>query len=128
MLAIAVLAFGLLSTLLLHELGHALAAVALGGRVVRVRFAGLGAKVEADLPSVAAQRRFLCAGAGANVGVAAVLAGLAFVDGWSTLWAVSGMHLLFATFALVPAGSNDGARLRALRASAPGADHDHGVR
>lgn len=112
------LALGLATALLLHELGHVVAALVLGGRVERVRWSGLGARVVAELPSRRAQALFLLAGAGANLVVAAAALALAFAARSSTMAGAmglfAGMHLLHALFALLPVGESDGARLRAL--------------
>lgn len=109
------LVLGLASALALHELGHVLAALWFGGRVERVRWRGLEAQVLAELPSRRGQVAFLLAGSLANLLVAGVFGALAIAVGSSTMALVmgliAGMHLLHAAFALVPSGTNDGARL-----------------
>ncbi|MBI1945218.1 MAG: hypothetical protein HYS27_05955 [Deltaproteobacteria bacterium] len=117
-LIVGALALGLASVLLLHEAGHAFAAVVCGGRIEQVVWRGLGARVVATLPSRRAQLAFLLAGSLANVAAGLGLGALAFAAGSSTMATVmgliAGMHLLHAAFALVPSGTTDGARLRAL--------------
>lgn len=117
-LLLCALVVGLASALAVHELGHALAALLAGGRVERVEWRGLGARVVAELPTARAQRAFLLAGSLANLLLAAAVGALAFTARSSTMAVamglIAGMHLLHATFALVPSGTNDGARLRAL--------------
>lgn len=129
------LVLGLASALLLHELGHVLAARLLGGRVLRVRWRGLAARVEAELPHRRAQGLFLLAGAGANLVVAALGLSLAIVARSSTMASAmglfAGMHLLHALLALLPVGRSDGARLQELaRARREGERNqpDHGTR
>jgi membrane-associated protease RseP (regulator of RpoE activity) len=108
---------GLVSALVAHEIGHVTAARMVGGRVERVEWSGLGARVTADVPAGWQQATFLLAGAGANVVVAVATAALAFGAGSSTMGVgvglVAGMHALHALFALVPSGTSDGARLLA---------------
>lgn len=112
------LVLGLASALALHELGHVLVALLFGGRVERVRWRGLSAQVLASLPSRRAQVAFLLAGSAMNLLVAGAAGALAFAVGSSTMalamGLIAGMHLLHAAFALVPSGTNDGARLRQL--------------
>lgn len=116
---------GLASALVVHELGHVVAAALTGGRVLGVHWRWLSAQVDADLPTPRAQVAFLLAGAGANVVVALAALALAFAVGSRTMSVVmglaAGMHLLHALFALVPSGTSDGARLRqVLRAQRDG--------
>ena len=109
---------GLVSALVLHELGHALAAGLFGGRIERMQWRGLGARVIADLPGRRAQVAFLLAGAGANALAAGLTCALAIGAGSSTMMAamalVSGIQSLHAALSLVPSGTNDGARLLAM--------------
>lgn len=117
-LLLGALVLGLVSALALHEAAHVLAAVVCGGRVERVAWRGLGARVVAELPSRPAQLAFLLAGAGANLATALAVGALAFAVGSSTMAVamtlIAGMHLVHAAFALVPSGTNDGARVLAL--------------
>ncbi|OGQ09751.1 MAG: hypothetical protein A2138_11135 [Deltaproteobacteria bacterium RBG_16_71_12] len=117
-LLLGALVGGLVSALVLHELGHALAALLVGGRVVRVVWRGLGAHVVAEVPTARAQRAFLLAGSLVNLLAVVLVGALAFTVRSSTMAMamalIAGMHLLHAAFALVPSGTNDGARVRAL--------------
>ncbi|MCC7075407.1 MAG: hypothetical protein IT383_29110 [Deltaproteobacteria bacterium] len=121
-LAAAILA-GLASVLLVHELGHVVAALLCGGRVERVQWRGLSARVIAELPDQRAQLLFFLAGALATASCALLLGALAFVVESPTMalvmGLVAGMHLAHAAFALWPSGESDGARLRALLCGEP---------
>ena len=99
---------GGVSALAVHEGGHALAALAAGGRVTSLVCRGLHAAVHAQVP---AEHRalFFAAGVAANV-VCAAFFGLG-----PGLWrVVAGIHLLHAAFALWPERGSDGAQLLEL--------------
>jgi len=95
--------------LIVHELGHVLAAGALGGERFRVVVAWPALRVEADLPEGrGASLSFLAAGALANLGGAAALYG---TSEKMALPAV--LQIVVALLALAPIGTSDGARILA---------------
>jgi hypothetical protein len=100
-------AAGFVAALLVHELGHVLAAGALGGHDFRLTRIWPVVRVEAELPPGAGhQAVFLASGAIANVGAAGALVG------WGGPFAVAGcLQVIFAVVALLPIGESDGARL-----------------
>jgi len=98
-----------IAALLVHELGHLLAAGALGGSNLRLRFGWPALRVEATLPEQPGFLVvFLAAGAIANLGAAAALWGFAGVFRIAAL-----VQLAMAAAALLPVGTSDGARLLA---------------
>ncbi len=111
------LVVGVVVAVAVHEAGHAAAARMVGATAVRVRWGWPAARVEADLPPGRGREAlFLLAGAVANVVVAVVAVAL---GGPGVV--VGAVSAAFALVTLVPQGTSDGARLRALvRASAPG--------
>lgn len=106
---------GAVAGLAVHELGHLLAAGALGGRRLRLRFAWPVLRLEADLPDgPGVALSFLLAGALANLGAAGALWGLQRAERpWLGLAAAT--QVLVAVVSLVPIGESDGQRLLALR-------------
>jgi hypothetical protein len=108
-LAVAVVV-GLIAALIVHELGHVLAAGALGGHGFRVTRIWPAVRIEAELPPGRGHEVvFLLGGAIANLGAAGALVG------FGGTFAVAGaLQVLFAVVALVPIGDGDGARLRRL--------------
>jgi membrane-associated protease RseP (regulator of RpoE activity) len=96
--------------LLLHEIGHLMAAGALGGEGFRVVRAWPTIRVEATLPDGRHfEAVFLLAGAIANVGAAAAL-----WNASSTFALAAVLQLVVGALALLPVGESDGARLLAL--------------
>jgi len=104
--ALATLA-GIVAALIVHELGHVLAAGALGGHGFRLTRIWPAVRVEAVLPpGTGHEAVFLAGGVIANLGAAGALVGFGGV------FAVAGaLQLLFAVVALLPVGDSDGARL-----------------
>lgn len=103
------LAIGLssLAGLVVHELGHVLAAGALGARDLRFRLGWPALQLEATLPDLpGASFVFVVAGVLANVGAAGALWGF---HGLFRLAAL--VQLLVAASALLPVGTSDGAKL-----------------
>jgi hypothetical protein len=99
-----------LAGLVVHELGHVLAAGALGARDLRFRLGWPALQLEATLPDLpGAQLVFVAAGALANVGAAGALWGF---HGVFRLAAV--VQLVVAASALLPVGTSDGAKLLAM--------------
>lgn len=99
-----------LAGLVVHELGHVLAAGALGARNLRFRVGWPALQLEATLPDLpGASLVFVVAGALANLGAAGALWGFA---GWFRLAAL--VQLLVAASAMLPVGTSDGAQLLAL--------------
>lgn len=97
-----------IAALLVHELGHLLAAGALGGTDLRLRLGWPALHVEATLPDQPGFLVvFLAAGAIANLGAAAALWGFGGVFKLAAL-----VQLAMAAAALLPVGTSDGARLR----------------
>lgn len=118
---VAVLVAGVVGAFVIHELGHVLAAGALGGERFRLTKVWPVIRVEATLPAGAAnEAAFLAAGALANLGGAAALfnAGRAF-------HLAAALQLVVAVLALIPTGTSDGARLWRLWRGPP-ADRDQG--
>ena len=105
-----VVAGGIAGAIVVHELGHVLAAGALGGEGFRLTRVWPVVRVEASLPpGDGPEAAFLAAGALANLGGAAALAGA------GALFAIPALlQVLMALLALVPIGTSDGARLRHL--------------
>ena len=105
----AVVVGGGVAGLVVHELGHLLAAGALGGTNLRLRFGWPALQVEATLPKQpGALVVFLLAGAFANAGAAAAL--------WSfgSLFRLAALlQIAVAVLALLPIGTSDGASLLA---------------
>ena len=95
------------AAVVVHELGHLLAAGAFGASKLRLRAGWPAVRVEADLPDEpGAVVVFLTAGAVANVGAAAAL------WGFGGLFALAAIfQLLMAASALLPVGNSDGAQL-----------------
>jgi hypothetical protein len=129
-LAVAV-AVGLVAALAIHELGHVLAAGALGGHGFRITRIWPAIRVEAELPpGRGAEVVFLLAGAIANLGAAGALVGVAPLQGAdapamhrpeAAAFAVAAAaQVLVGLVALLPIGDSDGARLwRRLRGQGP---------
>jgi hypothetical protein len=120
-LAVAVVV-GVVVAVVAHEAGHALAAVLLGARTVRLRLRWAVVRVEADVPEDRWRLAvFLLAGAVANVAVAvAAFAGGAVVEGV--------VGVAFAVVNLLPHSDSDGERLLALaRTRRPDADDGDGT-
>lgn len=116
--ALLFLLVGALSVPLVHEAGHALAALLAGGRRVRLERRGLlGLSTSADLPERAVVvRLFYGAGPGANLlaFAGALLCIRLFVSDGALLVACLGVALLHLTFALVnllPLPGHDGRAL-----------------
>jgi Zn-dependent protease len=113
LLPLLALAAGLVVSLLLHELGHAIAARAYGYDVDLVRISVVGAEVRWSAPEPDPHRALVIAAAGPAV--SAVLAAACVLAGWPSLAA---LNLLGATVNLVPIRGLDGwAIWRALRAA-----------
>ncbi len=107
---LAVSAVSAVAGLVVHELGHVLAAGALGARDLRFRFGWPALQLEATLPDLpGAQLVFVVAGALANIGAAGALWGF---HGLFRLAAL--VQLLVAASAMLPVGTSDGARLLAM--------------
>ncbi len=104
--------------LLVHELGHVLAAGAMGGTGLRLRLGWPALRIEATLPDEPGfEIVFLLAGALANFGGAAALWGFGGVCRVAAL-----VQIMVAVAALLPIGTSDGARLWAhLKAQRDGA-------
>jgi hypothetical protein len=105
--------------LVVHELGHALAAVVLGGREIAVRLIPWGAAVHARFDGAAPRVRaaaFLLAGPLASALCAAALAGAARAGG-AAAGALGVVCLLVAAHALLTLAGADGRRAWALAKS-----------
>ncbi len=99
-------ALSLVTVLALHEAGHAIAALALGGRQVRLIGRPWGAAVEALLPVTAgAQLTFVLAGP-----LASACAGAALACAGGVLLIPGALSAAFALLCLIPYGRSDGAR------------------
>jgi hypothetical protein len=98
---------GVLAALVVHELGHVLAAGALGGHGFRLARIWPAVRVEAELPPGHGNEAvFLLGGVIANLGAAGALVGFGGV------FALAGaLQLLLGAVALLPIGNSDGARL-----------------
>lgn len=111
-------AASLMAALLVHELGHVLAAGALGGHGFRLTRVWPALRVEATLPAGPGHEfTFFIAGAVANLGAAAALWGLRGADAamGPVFMIAAALQLLVGGVALLPVGQSDGARLLALR-------------
>lgn len=128
-LAVAIVV-GLVAALAIHELGHVLAAGALGGHGFRITRIWPAIRIEAELPpGRGAEVVFLLAGAIANLGAAGALAGFwgrfaplqgANVQPADVFAVAAAAQLLVGLVALLPIGDSDGARLwRRLRGQGP---------
>ena len=100
--ALAVVVCSVPVALAVHEGGHALAAVLLGARRIRV---GL-TRVEADVDGVGRTVAFLAAGPLANLVVGAVLVDV----GGLCCGVVGAVNVVCAVVNLVPHGTSDGAQ------------------
>jgi hypothetical protein len=99
-----------LGAVVVHEVGHAIAALLVGARGVRLRRDGFELAVHAELSGASWRRLcFYVGGMAANM----VVAGAGWVVGGAEGWALAGMNLLFALVQLRGAGS-DGAQLLAV--------------
>jgi hypothetical protein len=115
--AVAALFCAVLGAVLLHEAGHAVAAVAVGARRVRVQLAWRAFQLHADLPGGRARHAvFFAAGVVANAlgAVLGVTAGSGALGHGALAFAAA--NALSVIVNLVPRGQSDGARLLALRA------------
>ena len=104
---VAWIVLGLAGVLVVHELGHALMALALGAGDVRLRInvLALAAHVEATLASPRRVMAFFLAGPAASLVFAAALVHVGGIG--SLVGALSGV---FGCMTLFPVGSNDGAK------------------
>ena len=119
--AVLVLVAGVVGAFVVHELGHVLAAGALGGEGFRLTRVWPVVRVEATLPPGAAnEAAFLAAGALANLGGAAAL-----FNAGRPFHLAAALQLMVAVLALIPTGTSDGARLWRLWRGPP-ADGDQG--
>lgn len=100
-----------LAGLVVHELGHVLAAGALGGDSLRLRLAWPVLRIDAKLPDGPGYEvAFLLAGVLANLGGAGALFGM-----HRPQLALLGLgQLVVAGLSLLPFGESDGSRLLAL--------------
>ncbi|HEY1097660.1 MAG TPA: hypothetical protein VGF99_01985 [Myxococcota bacterium] len=100
------------AAVVVHELGHLLAAGAFGGRRLRLVPGWPAFRVEAELPDVpGAFVVFVAAGALANIGAAVALVGLA--ERLPLLRVVAVVQVAMAVLAALPIGHSDGAQLLA---------------
>jgi hypothetical protein len=106
---LAAVALSLVPVLVLHEAGHAFAALALGGRAMSVRMRPRGAAVETQLATPTRALAFLLAGP-----LASALAGVALVA-LGGMWMVPGaLSVAFGLMCLLPRGVSDGAQAWSL--------------
>jgi hypothetical protein len=106
------LLLGALSLPLVHEGAHAVAALLVGGRHLRLVRRGFELSIEAELPTTrAAAVCFYAAGPTANLALAVVLGLLAPRAGELALWVVvaAAAHGLFGALNLWPSAGRDGA-------------------
>ena len=105
------LALAMVAGLVVHELGHVLAAGALGGHGFRITRVWPAVRIEATLPAGAGNEAvFLMGGAIANLGAAGALVSFGGVFALA-----AAVQVMLAVIALLPVGDSDGARLLALR-------------
>jgi hypothetical protein len=102
------------AAVVVHEVGHAIAALLVGGRGVRLRRDGFGLAVHAEISGGSWRRLcFYAGGMAANI----VVAGAGWVVGGAEGWALGGMNLLFALVQARGAGSDGAQAFSAWRSS-----------
>ncbi|MEE2786225.1 MAG: site-2 protease family protein [Myxococcota bacterium] len=113
------LSVGLFGSVLLHEMGHALVALATGGRVRKITLMALGGMTEIDQDDATPGQTMAVAFAGplANLILgficlaAARGVGLVSTDGQLFLMMLGGINLILAAFNLLPTFPLDGGRI-----------------
>ncbi|MCO4748124.1 MAG: site-2 protease family protein [Proteobacteria bacterium] len=123
MVSTLVLAVGLFGSVVLHELGHALAARQYGIDTLSITlypFGGVAALV--DMPKDTRKELVIAlAGPAVNGALFALALPAYLLSGWSVLGLLAGINLVMGLFNLVPAFPMDGGRvLRALLAERVG--------
>ena len=111
-----VIAVAAVVALVVHEAGHAVAALALGGEQLRLVPGWPALRVEATLPDgPGVEFAFVVAGVLANVGAAGGLLMVPAPEPWPGVLLVAAVvQLVCVVVNLLPAGRSDGARLLAL--------------
>jgi Zn-dependent protease len=108
-----ILSVGLFLSVLLHELGHAIAAKTYGIGTAHITFYPFGGLAALQGEARTARAEFVIAGAGPAVNGAlfVVFALLFAVTGWRFLLVFSAMNLLMMLYNLLPAYPMDGGRM-----------------
>lgn len=113
-LALGTVLFG---SVVLHELGHALAARSFGIRTAHITLYPMGGVAALrELPrSPGAELVVALAGPAVNAVLVALAGTAAMITGWNLFWMAAGMNAILGVFNLIPAYPMDGGRaLRAL--------------